>query len=153
LEAVPSASVLNLELLASPLAWWLPGLERILGELDLPRWAARRVFGDALLVADAPSLGLRDLPPDQSGWIAASVREARLGAPSLGALPPRRRAAGRRRPEVIVSLGGGPARQLAEVVAACAAVDADLVVVAAQPSDELSRAARALRRAGRRVTL
>jgi len=153
LEAIPSASVLNLQLLASPLAWWLPGLERLLGELDLPRWAARRVFGDALLVADPPGAGLRDLFPDWSGRIAASVREVRFVGPILGALPPRAPVAGRPRPEVIVSLGGSRSRLLAEIVAACGAVDADLVVIAAQPTDELSRAALALRRAGRSVTV
>ncbi|HSK01350.1 MAG TPA: nucleotide disphospho-sugar-binding domain-containing protein [Kofleriaceae bacterium] len=151
LDAVPSASVLNLELLTTPLGWWLPALERLLGELDVPRWAARRLFGDALVVADTPSaLGLRDLPPDQAARIAASVRELRFVGPILGELPRRRVPAGRPRPEVIVSLGGSRKTRVADIVAGCAAVDADLVVVAPHPSDELAQAADAVRRSGRR---
>ncbi len=162
LEAIPSASVLNLELLASPLPWWLPALERLLGELEVPRWAARRLFGDALIVADAPSaLGLRDLPPDQTARIAASVRELRFVGPLLGELPRRRaipgrrrpEVPGRRRPEVVVSLGGSRKGNLADIVVGCAAVDVDLVVIAPHPSDELARAAGELRRSGRRVTI
>lgn len=154
LDAIPSASVLNLELLTTPLDWWLPALERLLGELDVPRWAARRLFGDALVVADTPgALGLRDLPPDQATRIAASVRELRFVGPILGELPRRRPRAGRPRPEVIISLGGSRKGNLADIVAGCAAVDADLVVVAPHPSDELAAAATALRRSGRRVTV
>ncbi len=154
LEAIPSAAVLNLELMASPLAWWLPGLERILDELELPRWAARRLFGDALVVADAPSpTGLRDLPPDQVARITASVRDIRFAGPILGELPRRRPSAGRARPEVIVSTGGGRGSHLAEILAGCAAVDADLVVVTADVSDALARAAGELRAAGRSVTI
>lgn len=154
LDAVPSASVLNLELLTHPLAWWLPALERILGELELPRWAARRVFGDTLVIADAPSVtGLRDLPPDQSAWITASVRELRFVGPLFGELPRRATIAGRPRPEVIITLGGGRGTGLAAIVAGCASVDADLVVIVPQPSDELAHAAAELRRSGRRVTI
>lgn len=154
LAAIPSASVCNLELLATPLAWWLPGLERILGELEVPRWAARRVFGDTLVVADTPSLtGLRDLPASLSARIAGSVREVRFVGPILGALPRRRRRAGRVRPEVVVSLGGGRGTGAAEAVAGCANIDADLVIVAPVPSDELARAAEARRRSGRPVAI
>jgi UDP:flavonoid glycosyltransferase YjiC (YdhE family) len=166
LEAIPSASVLNLELLTSPLAWWLPGLERILGErereLEVPRWAARRLFGDTLIVADTASLtGLRDLPPELAARIAASVRELRFVGPILGELPRRGPIAGRLRPEVpevevpevIVSLGGSRSARVAEIVAGCAAAGADLVVVDAHPSDELARAADELRRSGRSVTI
>jgi UDP:flavonoid glycosyltransferase YjiC (YdhE family) len=154
LAAIPSASVLNLGLLASPLAWWLPGLERILGELAVPRWAARRLFGDTLVVADTPSAtGLRDLPASQSARIAASVRDIRFVGPILGELPRRTPIAGRGRPEVVVSLGGGRGAGVAEIVAGCAAVDADLVIVAPEPSNELARAADARRRSGRIVTI
>jgi UDP:flavonoid glycosyltransferase YjiC (YdhE family) len=154
LDAIPSASVLNLELLTTPLGWWLPAFERMLGELDVPRWAARRLFGDALVVADTPgALGLRDLPPDQAARIAASVRELRFVGPILGELPRRRPRARRPRPEVIVSLGGSRRPVLADIVAGCAAVDADLVVVAPHPSDELARAADAVQSSGRRVTI
>jgi UDP:flavonoid glycosyltransferase YjiC (YdhE family) len=154
LAAIPSASVLNLELLATPLAWWLPGLERLLDELEVPRWAARRLFGDTLVVADTPnSTGLRDLPASLSARIAASVRELRFVGPILGDLPPRSPIAGRVRPEVIISLGGGRGAGAAEVVAGCDAVDADLVIVAPEPSDELARAAAAHRRQGRSATL
>jgi UDP:flavonoid glycosyltransferase YjiC (YdhE family) len=154
LAAIPSASVANLELFASPLAWWLPGLDRILGELEVPRWAARRLFGDTLIVADTPSAtGLRDLPAGLSARIAASVRELRFVGPILGELPRRTRVAGRPRPEVIVSLGGGRGAGAAEVVAGCTGVDADFVVVAPQPSDELTRAASEQRRSGRSVTI
>lgn len=154
LAAIPSASVLNLELLVAPLAWWLPGLERVLGELEVPRWAARRLFGDTLLVADAPSpTGLRDLPPELTARIAASVREVRFVGAILGELPRRGPIAGRPRPEVVISLGGGEGLRLAEIVLGCAGVDADLVVVAARPSDRLARAAGELRRSGRRVTI
>lgn len=159
LDAVPSASLLNLELLAWPLAWWVPALERILGELDVPRWAAGRMFGDALLVADAAGVaGLRDLPPALTSRIAASVREVRFVGPLLGELPPggaaaRRSIARRPRPEVIVSLGGGAATGIEEIVAGCAAVDADLVVVAPEPPAGLVRIADELRRGGRGVTI
>ncbi len=154
LAAVPSASVQNLELLASPLAWWLPGLERILGELEIPQWAARRVFGDTLVVADTPSAtGLRDLPASLAARIVASVREICFVGPILGELPRRKLVAGRPRPEVIVSLGGGPGTGAEEVVAGCAAVDADLVIIAAEPSNELARAAEQQRRTGRKVTI
>ena len=154
LAAVPSASVQNLELLASPLAWWLPGLERILGELAIPRWAARRVFGDTLVVADTPSVtGLRDLPAGMAARIVASVREIRFVGPILGEQPRRRVATGRHRPEVIVSLGGGRGVGTEDVVAGCAAVDADLVIVAPEPSDELARTATERRRTGRSVTI
>jgi len=154
LAAVPSASVQNLELLRSPLAWWLPGLERTLGELAIPQWAARRVFGDTLVVADTPSVtGLRDLPAGMAARIVASVREIRFVGPILGERPRRRVATGRHRPEVIVSLGGGPGVGTEDVVAGCAAVDADLVIVAPEPSDALARAAADRRRTGRSVTI
>jgi UDP:flavonoid glycosyltransferase YjiC (YdhE family) len=156
LEAIPSASVLNLELLAFPLASWLPGLDRILGELDVPRWAARRVFGDTLVVADtAGATGLRDLAPDLTARISASVRDLRFVGPILGELPRRdpEVSAARPRPEVIVSLGGGPSARLAEIVDGCAVVDADLVLIDPQPSAELVRAAGELRRAGRTVEI
>ncbi|HWU87523.1 MAG TPA: nucleotide disphospho-sugar-binding domain-containing protein, partial [Kofleriaceae bacterium] len=154
LDAIPSASVLNLELLSFPLAGWLPGLERILGELEVPRWAARRLFGDTLVVADTPFLtGLRDLPPELTARIAASVRELRFVGPILGERPPRRRIAGRPRPEVIVSLGGGGSAHLLDIVAGCAAVEADLVVIAPHPPHELARTADELRRSGHGVTI
>lgn len=156
LEAIPSASVLNLELLVSPLATWLPAIDRMLGELDVPRWAAHRLFGDTLLVADtSAATGLRDLAPDLTARITASVRELRFVGPILGALPARRRdvIAARPRPEVIVSLGGGPRAPLADILAGCASVDVDLVVIAPHPSDDLASAADALRRAGRTVEL
>jgi UDP:flavonoid glycosyltransferase YjiC (YdhE family) len=155
LEAIPSAAILNLELLASPLAWWLPGLERILGELEVPRWAARRVFGDTLVVADTPDVtGLRDLPPDLTVRIVASVRELRFVGPILGELPSSRRTARRERPEVIVSLGGGGGGgRLPEIVAGCAEVDADFVIVAPHSSPELARAIEERRAAGGHVTL
>jgi UDP:flavonoid glycosyltransferase YjiC (YdhE family) len=156
LEAIPSVAVLNLALVAAPLAWWLPPIERILGELEVPGWAARRLFGDALVVADAPGTpgapGLRELPPAMAARIAASVRELRFTGPFLGELPPRAARPARARPEVIVSLGGR-ATAAEDVVAGLAGVDADLVVVAARPTDELARAADARRRAGRRVTI
>lgn len=154
LDAIPSASVLNLELLTSPLSWWLPGLERILDELEVPRWAAHRLFGDTLVVADTPILtGLRDLPPAMAARITASVREIRFVGPILGERPRWKRSTGRPRPEVIISLGGGRSTGLAEIVAGCIEVEADFVVVAAQPSDELARAIGELRRAGRGVTI
>lgn len=154
LAAIPSASVCNLELLASPLAWWLPGLDRLLDELEVPRWAARRPFGDTLVVADTPNAtGLRDLPAALSARIAASVRELRFVGPILGKLPPRRPAAGRVRPEVIVSLGGSHRTSATAIVAGCAAIDVDLVIITAESSDELARAARAQRRSGRSVTI
>lgn len=154
LAAIPSASVVNLELFASPLAWWLPGLDRILGELEVPRWAAGRLFGDALIVADTPGpTGLRDLPAALAARIAASVRELRFVGPMLGELPRRTRVAGRPRPEVIVSLGGGRGASAAEVVRGCADIDADLVVVAPHPSKELARAAGESRGPGRSVTI
>jgi UDP:flavonoid glycosyltransferase YjiC (YdhE family) len=154
LEAIPSAAVLNLELLVEPLAWWLPGIERILGELQVPRWAARRVFGDTLIVADTPNItGLRDLPAAMSARIAASVREIRFAGPLLGDAPRWRRIAGRARPEVVVSLGGGRSSAASDIVAGSAAIDADFVIVAARPSDELVRAASERRRSGRNVTL
>ncbi|HEX2689759.1 MAG TPA: nucleotide disphospho-sugar-binding domain-containing protein [Kofleriaceae bacterium] len=154
LAAIPSASVQNLELLTTPLAWWLPGLERILGELEVPRWAARRVFGDTLIVADTPSItGLRDLPASMSERIAASVREVRFVGPILGDVPRWRLIAGRARPEVVVSLGGGRSAGAADIVAGSAAVDADFVIVAPRPSDELVRAADERRRAGKNVTI
>jgi UDP:flavonoid glycosyltransferase YjiC (YdhE family) len=154
LAAVPSASVQNLELLASPLAWWLPGLERLLGELAIPRWAAGRVFGDTLVVADTPSVtGLRDLPASLAARIVASVRDIRFVGPILGDLPRRRQVTGRPRPEVIVSLGGGPSAGAEDVVAGCAAVDADLVVITPAPSDALARTAGERRRTGRKVTI
>jgi UDP:flavonoid glycosyltransferase YjiC (YdhE family) len=154
LIAVPSASVLNLELLVHPLAWWLPALDRCLAELELPRWAARRLFGDTLVVADTSSAtGLRDLPPDLAARIAASVREIRFVGPLLGELTRRSPIAGRPRPEVIVSLGGGRGARLADILAGCASVEADFVVVAPQPSDELARAADELRRTGRSVAI
>jgi UDP:flavonoid glycosyltransferase YjiC (YdhE family) len=153
LEGIPSVSVLNLELLAFPLAFWLPALERILGELDVPRWAARRVFGDSLVVADTPFLtGLRDLQPEMAARIAASVRELRFVGPILGELPRRRRIPGRLRPEVIISMGGTGVRT-SDVVAGCTPVDADYIVVTPHPSDELSQAAAELRAAGRGVTI
>lgn len=154
LDAIPSVSVLNLELLASPLSWWLPGIEHILDELEVPRWAAHRVFGDTLVVADTPILtGLRDLPPDLVARITASVREIRFVGPILGERPRRKRTAGRPRPEVIVSLGGGASARVAEILAGCASIEADFVVVAAHPSEELAHAAGELRRSGRGVTL
>lgn len=154
LDAIPSASVLNLELLASPLSWWLPGLERILDELDVPRWAAHRLFGDTLVVADTPILtGLRDLPPHLAARVTASVREIRFVGPILGERPRRKRIAGRPRPEVIISLGGGANTGLAAILAGCIAVEADFVVVAAHPSDELARATGELRRSGRGVEI
>lgn len=154
LAAIPSASLQNLELLTTPLAWWLPGLERIFNELEVPRWAARRVFGDALIVADTPDLtGLRDLPPALSARIVASVREIRFVGPILGELPRRNRSTGRVRPEVVLSLGGGRGAGAADIVTGCADVDADFVIVASQPSDELARAASARRRSGQNVTI
>jgi UDP:flavonoid glycosyltransferase YjiC (YdhE family) len=155
LDAIPSAAVLNLELLASPLSWWLPGLERILGELEVPRWAARRLFGDTLVVADTPDVtGLRDLHPDLAVRIAASVRELRFVGPILGELPRSLRPSRRERPEVIVSLGGGGgAGRLPEIVAGCAEVDADFVVIAPHPSDELLRVIEERRAAGGHVAL
>ena len=150
LEVIPSAAVLNLELIPAPLAWWLPGIERILGELQVPRWAACRVFGDTLIVADTPNItGLRDLPAAMSARIAASVREICFAGPLLGDAPRWRRIAGRARPEVVVSLGGGRSAGAAAIVAGSAAVDADFVIVAAMPSDELVRAAGERRRSGR----
>jgi len=156
LDAIPSASILNLELMASPLAWWLPGLERILGGLEVPRWAARRVFGDSLVIADtASATGLRDLPAPLSARIVDSVREIRFVGPILGALPRRTPIARRVRPEVVVSLGGGRSAGAgaAAVIAGCAAVDADFVVVAPESSDELERAADERRRSGGHVTI
>lgn len=154
LVAIPSASMLNLELLAHPLAWWLPALDRALAELDLPRWAARRLFGDTLIVADTSSLtGLRDLPPDLAARISASVREIRFVGPLLGELTRRSPVAARTRPEVIVSLGGGRGSRLADIIAGSVAVEADFVIVAPQPSAELERAADELRRTGRAVTI
>jgi len=139
LEAIPSVAVLNLELLAHPLGWWLPGLERSLTELDVPRWAARRLFGDALIVGDiAGSLGLRDLPPEMTARIAASVREVRWVGPILGPLPPRAPRAGVR-PRVIVTLGGGLAHRVADVLAGCADVAADFLVVTPRPMPGLER--------------
>jgi UDP:flavonoid glycosyltransferase YjiC (YdhE family) len=132
----------------------LPGLERILGELELPRWAARRLFGDALVVADTPiTTGLRDLAPELTAWIAASVREIRFVGPILSELPRRKPIAGRRRPEVIISLGGSATAELAEIVAGCTAVDADFIVVAPRRSDDLVRAAGELRQSGRSVAI
>ena len=67
LKAIPSAALLKLEILAFPLAAWLPELERILDELSVPRWAARHVRGDTIVVAEmAEAAGrlLRDLAPD-----------------------------------------------------------------------------------------
>lgn len=157
LAAIPSASLLNLELLVSPLSWWLPGLERILGELDVPRWAARRTFGDMLVVADAASVtGLRDLAPELAARIAASVRELRFVGPILGELPTRAPAAERRsprpRPEVVVSLGGNSGYSpTADIIIGCARVEADLVIVAPQATPEILAAADAARAAGRRV--
>jgi UDP:flavonoid glycosyltransferase YjiC (YdhE family) len=154
LAAIPSAAVLNLELLVTPLVWWLPGLERILDELAVPRWAARRVFGDTLLVADTPSpTGLRDLPANLSARITASVREVRFVGPILDKPPRRMQIPRRARPEVIVSLGGGRGAGAADVVAGIAEVDADFIIVAPQPSDELARVAAEQHRAGRSVTI
>jgi len=159
LAAIPSASLLNLGLFAQPLAFWLPALDRILGALAIPRWAAARLFGDALLVADAPNeLGLRDLPPELTARVTASVRELRFVGPLLGDLPRRPRRRRRRRarpevPEVIVSLGGGLQGRAADIVAGCAAIDADLVVIAPEPVDELVRVAEERRRAGRGVAI
>jgi UDP:flavonoid glycosyltransferase YjiC (YdhE family) len=154
LAAIPSVSLCNLELVRSPLARWLPELDRILGELEVPRWAARRLFGDALVVADTASVtGLRDLPAELSARIVESVREIRFVGPILGALPRRTRVAGRVRPEVIVSLGGGRGARAAEVVAGLAAIEADLVIVAPEPSDELVRVSGERRRSGRKATI
>jgi UDP:flavonoid glycosyltransferase YjiC (YdhE family) len=154
LDGLPSASMLNLELMVAPLAWWLPALDRILGELEVPRWAASRLFGDALLVADTPSLvGLRDLPPALAARVTASVREVRFVGPLLGELPPRRPVPPRARPEVIISLGGRESDRLTEILAGCADVDADLVIIVPQAWPELERAADERRRAGRGVTI
>ena len=145
----------NLELLASPLVVVVARARAHPRRARASRGGRPAVlFGDALVVADTPSAtGLRDLPAGLSARIAASVREVRFVGPILGELPRRKRIAGRVRPEVIVSLGGGEAPALAEIVAGALAVDADLVVVAAQPSDELARAADELRRSGRSVTI
>ena len=147
LDAVPSASIVNLELLGEPLGWWLAGLDRVFAALELPRWARARVFGDALIVADVPdATGLRDLEPSLLGAVGASVREVRHVGPIL-----RERArwarSRRRRPRVIVSFG----RILIEhwsglALPSLAAIPADYTVITGErPSSRLRAAIAAAR--------
>lgn len=131
LECVPSASLLNLELVQSPLGAWLPALDAIFASIELPRWAAARVFGDSLIVCDAPDvIGLRDLAPPLAARISSSVREVRFVGPVLGRDGPRWSLPRGTRTRVIVSFGesGGDA-VLGPVLDGCADIDADFIVV------------------------
>jgi UDP:flavonoid glycosyltransferase YjiC (YdhE family) len=141
LECTPSVSMLNLELVPAPLAWWNAGLRFALSELGVPDWAIRRLYGDALIVCDgADVLGLRELDPAHAAEISSSVREIRFVGPVQGG--PRKwwSPAKRARHRVVISLGGGKSAILELILQQCEPVDADLVVVTGGPLEPTARA-------------